>query len=199
MWALLLLIAHQAFALSQPSLGLALGTEDGQYGPDLTLDFHASALTVRGEQTTAIFLPLMVSWDFIADESRPKNLDRFEFGLLRTDRSIEDGKMVVGFTVLSASHDYDLAVIDATALGSDVSIFLVEDLVALGLGLDVRYRAHTVGDITRSATILHQQAVGGIPLSITAFSPPQSPWVFSAPQRRVESETTLRTGVALVF
>ena len=69
-----------------------------------------------------------------------------------------------------------MGLIDATALGSDISMFVVEELVTVGMGLDVRYRAHTTGDLVHSASISHHQAVVGIPFTVTAVSPPDLPW-----------------------
>jgi hypothetical protein len=176
MFSILLSLVSPVFAIATPNLGVDLGAEEGPYGSDLTLDFHNTALTAKGERTVATFIPMMLSWDFIDDETRPKTFDRLELGLLRTDTAIEDGKMVVGVTFVDASQDYDMGLLDATALGTDVSVFLVEDLVAVGLGLDVRYRAHTTGDIVRSASILHHQVVVGIPVTVQAFTPDAYPW-----------------------
>jgi hypothetical protein len=176
MLSLPLLLATTALASSAPSLGLALAAEAGLDGPDLALDFQNTALVARGERTLVTFLPMRVSWDFMDEQARPETFDRLELGLLGTERAVEDGRLLVSLTVLSASHDHDLGVIDATALGGEVSMFVYEQLVSVGMGLDVRYRAHTNGDLLHSFSILHHQAVVGIPVHVRAVTPSDLPW-----------------------
>jgi len=154
------------------SLSLGMASEHDGADPEWMLDFQSGGIVSHGKRNnTAAWLPFAVSWDFLEEDGSQKIADRVAFCFVTTNRQLEDGKVALDFTFPSAVADYDMAQLDATAMGGTVSMDVWEDYLRAGLGLDIRFRARLT-----YWSLSHYHAVVGVPLFVTAASPVDVPW-----------------------